>query len=313
MEMPRKQSPTLNYLVYLATRVGVCLFQIVSREAAQTIVRGLAWLAFRVDRRHRLIALDNLRRAFPGRYSESRLNDLVFATYAHLFNLLVEMSQLPRKMHRGNVAQYFNLAPREKEILDLLRSDRPVLIVTGHFGNWELAGYGLGAMGLKTFAVSRPLDNPYLESFLRRFREHTGQTMLAKRDIGQIHEALANGGKIAVLADQCAGARGLPVDFFGRPASTHKGVAVLALQHRAALLVVGVRKVGEPMRYQVVVEDIIFPEEYAGPRARIVRQITQRYTAGLEHAIRSAPEQYFWLHNRWKKRRVAPASPPLAA
>ena len=140
--------------------------------------------------------------------------------------------------------------------------------MTGHFGNWELAGYGLGALGLRTYAVSRPLDNPYLEAFLRRFRQHTGQTMLAKKNLAQIHEALAKGGKVAVLADQGAGPRGLWVDFFGRRASTHKGVAVLALQHRAVLLVVGVRKVGEPMRYRVVVEDIVFPEEYSGPRTQ---------------------------------------------
>ncbi len=137
--------------------------------------------------------------------------------------------------------------------------------------------------------------------------------MLAKKDLGQIHEALAQGGKVAVLADQGAGPRGLWVDFFGRRASTHKGVAVLALQHRAALLVVGVRKVGEPMRYQVVVEDIIFPEEYTGPRAQSVRHITQRYTAALERVIRSAPEQYFWLHNRWKQHVTADADSKCAA
>jgi Kdo2-lipid IVA lauroyltransferase/acyltransferase len=308
--MPRKQSPPLNYLVYLATRGAVCLFQMVSNATARTIVVGLAWLAFTMDRRHRLIALDNLRKAFPARYSETQLNELVFATYTHLFTLLVEMSQLPRKMHRHNANTYFDLGPRAEDILALLRSDRPVLIVTGHFGNWELAGYGLGAMGLRTYAVARPLDNPYLEAFLRRFRGHTGQTMLAKKNIDQIHEALSGGGKVAVLADQGAGPRGLHINFFGRPASTHKGVAVLALQHHAALLVVGVRKIGEPMRYQVVVEDIIFPEEYTGSRAQIVRQITQRYTVGLERVIRSAPEQYFWLHNRWKQHGLG--SIPLA-
>jgi KDO2-lipid IV(A) lauroyltransferase len=65
--------------------------------------------------------------------------------------------------------------------------------------------------------------------------------------------------------------------------------------------VVGVKKVGEPMRYQVVVEDIIYPEEYSGFRAEAVRRITQRYTAALERVVNSAPEQYFWLHNRWKQ------------
>ena len=299
--MPRKQSAGKDYAVYLVARIAVCILQMVSNAAARALVTAVAWVFFKLDRRHRLLALDNLRKAFPGRYTEAQLNRLVFGTYAHLFTLLVEISQLPRKMHKHNSDYYFDMGPKEEAILQLLRSERPVLIVTAHFGNWELAGYGLNARGLETYAISRPLDNPYLEKFLRRFREHTGQTMLAKKDIAKIHGALAAGGKIAVLADQSAGLRGLPVNFFGREASTHKGVATLSLRHRAPLLVVGVRKVAEPMRYQVVVEDVIYPEEYAGARAQTVRQITQRYTAALERVIRSAPEQYFWLHNRWKQ------------
>jgi KDO2-lipid IV(A) lauroyltransferase len=299
--MPSKQTPAVNYAVYLAARIAACVFQIVSNRAARTLATVLGRLAFIVDRRHRVIALDNLRKAFPHRYSEQQLNQLVLASYCHFFTLMVEISQLPRKMHRHNTKRYFDMGPNEQVILQLLRSERPLLIVTGHFGNWELAGYGLGARGFHTYAVARPLDNPYLEGFLRRFREHMGQTMLAKNDLSQIKAALAKGGKIAILADQSAGPRGLMVSFFGRAASTYKGVAVLAIQHQAPMLVVGVRKVGEPMRYQVVVEDIIFPEEYASGRAEAVRHITQRYTAALERVIRLAPGQYFWLHNRWKE------------
>ena len=84
---------------------------------------------------------------------------------------------------------------------------------------------------------------------------------------------------------------------------------MLALQHSAPLVVLGIRKIGEPMRYQLYVEDIIFPDEYEGFRAEAVRGITQRYTAALERVIRSAPEQYFWLHNRWKQ----PPSPLTTA
>jgi KDO2-lipid IV(A) lauroyltransferase len=298
--MSRKQSPVVNYAVYVAARLAVCLFQFLSNRGGHYLVAGLAWLAYIVDKRHRLIALENLRQAFPDRPSDALLKARVLATYRYLFTLMMEISQLPRKMHRHNSEYYFDLGPKEETILSLLRSDRALLIITGHFGNWELAGYGLGARGFQTYAVSRPLDNPYLETFLRRVREQMGQTMLAKKDLPAIQATLARGGKIAMLADQNAGPRGLMVSFFGRDAPTEKGIAVLALQYQAPMLVVGVRKVAEPMRYRVVVEDIIFPEEYSGFRAEAVRRITQRYTAALERVIRSAPEQYFWLHNRWK-------------
>jgi KDO2-lipid IV(A) lauroyltransferase len=110
---------------------------------------------------------------------------------------------------------------------------------------------------------------------------------------------LAGGGVIATLGDQDAGQRGLFVDFFGRPASTHKAVALLALEHHVPLAVVGVRKVGEPLRYQLLIEDIILPEEYES-QPGAVPAITQRFTSALERLVRQAPEQYFWLHRRWK-------------
>ncbi len=121
---------------------------------------------------------------------------------------------------------------------------------------------------------------------------------------------LDGGGIIATLADQDAGARGVFVDFFGRPASTHKAIALLALEHHVPLMVVGCRKIAEPMKYELLMEDCILPEDYeAQPDA--VAAITQKFTTALERIVRSAPEQYFWLHRRWKhqptrtRRRVA--------
>src|SRR5437016_1287195 len=107
--MPRKQAPVVDYAVYLAARCAVSLFQILSHSALRTLIAGLAWAAFLIDRRHRLIALDNLRKAFPGRYREAELKGLVLATYRHFFTVLVEISRLPRKMHRHNSSYYFDM------------------------------------------------------------------------------------------------------------------------------------------------------------------------------------------------------------
>jgi KDO2-lipid IV(A) lauroyltransferase len=104
---------------------------------------------------------------------------------------------------------------------------------------------------------------------------------------------------LATLGDQDAGPKGLFVDFFGRPASTHKAVALLALEHHVPLVVIGTPRVGEPMRYHITVEDVILPEEYEW-QPDAVRAITQRFTDALERIIRRYPEQYLWLHRRWK-------------
>jgi KDO2-lipid IV(A) lauroyltransferase len=316
MAMTRQRSRIFDYAVYLAIRSLICLFQCLSNSLARSLVNGVALLAYFLDRKHWLLARANLGNAFPGRYSASELDALVLAMYRHFLTLLVEISQLHRRLRRHNAKFYLDMGPDEATICDMLRSDRPLLMVSGHFGNWELAGCGFGALGFKTYALARPLDNPYLEVFLRRFREHRGQRILDKNgDLTLLKDTLARGGKIAVLADQRAGPRGLQVSFFGRTASTHKGVAVLSLQYRAPILVLGCRKFAEPMRYQLFVEDIIYPEDYAGSRSDAVRRITQRHTAALERIIKTAPEQYFWLHNRWKHQPVNVNTPrlPLAA
>ena len=101
------------------------------------------------------------------------------------------------------------------------------------------------------------------------------------------------------MADQDAGQRGLFVDYFGKPASTHKAVALLALEHRVPMAVTGTYKIAEPMSYEIVTQEVILPEEYDG-RPDAMRAITQRFTTALERLVRLAPEQYFWLHRRWK-------------
>src|SRR5438105_4739153 len=115
-------------------------------------------------------------------------------------------------MHYHNWRNYLDL-PDGHRMVDCLLSGRPVLIVTGHLGNWEFAGFALGLLGFRTYAVARPLDNPYLDDFLRQFREATGQKILAKHgDFAQMTALLANGGVMATMADQDAGQRGLFVD-----------------------------------------------------------------------------------------------------
>jgi KDO2-lipid IV(A) lauroyltransferase len=298
--MSKQRSPIADYLVYLLVRILVCVIQMLSFRTAYSLASGLAWIIYHVDKRHRMVAHENLLHAFPERCADPAVRDaLVRAVYRHFCTLLVEIMLAPRKLHPNNWRRFLEL-PHGYEQVDHLLSGRPLLIVTGHFGNWEVSGYVQAMFGFQTNAIARPLDNPYLDNFLRSFRERTGQKILAKKgEFDQLLSILARGGVLATLADQDAGPRGQFVDFFGRPASTHKAVALLALENRVPLFVFGAMRIGEPMRYRAIIADIILPEEYDGhPDA--VRAITQRFTSGLERIIRQAPEQYLWLHRRWK-------------
>ena len=299
MSKPRFQ--LADFTVYLVVRVVVCILQALPFGTACKLAGGLAWLIYKVDRRHRLVARDNLRHAF-GEGDEAQRDRLVRGIYRHFCTMLIEIVHMPRLLHPQNWKQHFRLLDY-KPMLGLLLSGRPVLVVSGHFGNWELGGYVFALFGFRTAAIARPLDNPYVDAFLRRFRENTGQKLLRKDgDFDKMQRVLANKGIMMTLGDQDAGQRGLFVDFFNRPASTHKAIALFALEYNVPMLVMTcTRRPGDPAAwsYDIWGGDVILPEEYQG-RPDAVRAITQRYSTALEGMIRRHPEQYFWLHRRWK-------------
>lgn len=306
----KKRSRLRDLLEYAVVRLLVCVVQALSFAAACRLAGFLAWLAYQVDKRHREVARDNLRQAFPGQFSEAHIDDLVRRCYLHFCVMAMEMMHMPRRVHPNNWKDFIDVTGAAT-VLDGVLAGRPPLIVTGHFGNWEIAGYMLGLFGFRTYAIARPLDNPYLDHFIRRFREHTGQHILAKHgEFERIQQVLADGHALATLGDQDAGPRGLFVTFFGRPASTHKAIALLALEHQVPLVVAVGRRIG--MKYRIDVSELIDPADFADQHDA-VRAITQRFTTALEMLIRQAPEQYLWLHRRWKHQPTAKAKKSKAA
>ena len=297
----KPRNPVADYAVYIAVRVAVCVLQAVPLRIAIGFGRCLALLAYRVDRRHREVARDNLRHAFPERCADAvECDRLVRACYTHFCTMMVEIAWIPRRMHLHNWRSFGTPSHFERIVVPVL-GDRPVLLVTAHYGNWEVAGYVTGVVGIKSSAIARDLDNPHLDRFLRKFRQKTGQAILSKTgDFDRITAVLASGGIIATLGDQDAGPKGMFVEFFNRPASTHKAVALLAMQHDAVMVVLGVPRIGTPMKFALDVEEVIDPRDYSGGRSDAVRAMTLRFTKAIERMVRRHPEQYFWLHRRWK-------------
>lgn len=303
--MSKPRSKIADFAVYLIVRFAVCVLQALSFRAACGVANILAWLVYHVDRRHRLVALDNLQHAF-GDGDEAERDRHVRAIYRHFCTMLMEIIHLPRMLHPQNWKRHITIV-NPPPMIDLLLSERPVLMVSAHFGNWELGGYTFAMFGFRTHPIARPLDNPYVDAYLRRFRERTGQKVLNKDgDFDKMQQVLASNGIMMTLGDQDAGQKGLFVDFFGRPASTHKAVALLALEYNVPMIVLVCPRApfsGQPgsdnWRYAGEAADIIFPEEYKD-RPDAVTALTQRFTTALEGMIRLHPEQYFWLHRRWK-------------
>jgi KDO2-lipid IV(A) lauroyltransferase len=286
-----------QYLVYLFVRLLLAVAQAVRIETCHQAAAVLAWLFAMLGVRRKVIR-ENLRRAYPDR-SEAARRRMARGMWEHLFLFAAEMAHTPRKVHETNWYQYVQVRHNDLFVRTLL-DDRPLVLVTGHFGNFELAGYMLGLFGFRTWAVARPLDNPYLDRFIHEARSLKGQRMLSKRDdYERIRDVLGARGCVSFLVDQYGGKKGCWVDFFGRPASTHKAIALFALATSAPLAVGLCHRTGRPMRYELALEAVADPHsEQTGPGT--VRELTQWFTSQLEAGIRRAPEQYWWLHRRWK-------------
>jgi KDO2-lipid IV(A) lauroyltransferase len=305
----KRRRPVADYLVYLAVRTIVGIAQALTIEQSYALADSLAWLLYRVDKRHRLVGMENLRLAFGDLYTEADRDRIVRGVYQHFCRMVMEMLHIPRKLHPTTWRDRITLVNHEPVVDRLLRGG-PVIMLTGHFGNWEMAGYLFGVFGFPPHAVARTLDNPHLDRFLRKFREKTGQKLIPKKGgYDQMLEVLNSGGLLGFVADQDAGERGMFVEFFGRPASTHKAIALLAIEHKAPVVVGYARRIGPGFRYEVGCDAIIEAEQWSGT-ADDARLLTQRYTTALEDIIRRAPEQYLWLHRRWKHQPKAKVKRP---
>ncbi|MDB5349610.1 MAG: Lauroyl/myristoyl acyltransferase [Planctomycetota bacterium] len=310
----KRRRPAVDYLVYLAVRLLVAVCQALSVEQSYRVADFLAAVLYRVDKRHRMVGLENLRMAFGDQYTEAQRDQIIRGVYRHFLRMVMEMLHIPRKLHSTTWRDRIALV-RYTPLLDRLLKGGPLIMLTGHFGNWEMAGYLFGLYGFPPNSVARTLDNPYLDRFVRSFRERTGQRMISKKGgSDEILDVLNRGGVMSFLADQDAGQNGMYVDFFGKPASTHKSIAILALQHNAPVVVGFARRTGPGFRYEVGCELIIEPGEFQGS-GDDVKLLTQRYTTALERIVRRDPEQYLWLHRRWKhqpKPRGRAKAQPLA-
>ncbi|MFT3880868.1 MAG: lysophospholipid acyltransferase family protein [Gemmatales bacterium] len=297
--MAKKTRSTIrDFSEFLAVRIVLSILQAMPLSWGYTLAQGLAWLAYKIDRRHRVVADQNLQIAFP-QWSAAERDQAIREVYVHFCSMVIEMTHLPRMLHVHNWKKYMELG-RGDEMVGALLSGRPLIVITGHFGNWELAGYALALFGFNSYAVARPLDNPWMDDLLKRFRKKTGQELLNKNgDSNRMADLLDAGGILCTLADQDAGQNGLFVPFFGKPASTHKAVALLALHHQALVAVVGTRRVGAGLKYLIDVEVVLDTKSYLDDQ-NAVRRLTEDYTLAWERLVSKAPEQYLWLHRRWK-------------
>ncbi|GHT10080.1 lipid A biosynthesis lauroyl acyltransferase [Planctomycetales bacterium] len=294
-----------DYLVYLVVRILFCTVQSLSLKMGQQFAKILAVVFTDIIPVRRVLLYSNLQTAFPDLTRDER-HRLIRSMWQHLVLMGVEISLANRKIRDTNWTDHIELVGAEP-LLDLLNQDRPLILVTGHFGNFEIGGFTLGVLSHPSHSVARTLDNPYLNRFIKDFRESTGQYLIPKKGgANDIIHVLENNGLMAFLTDQAASKKDCTVDFFGKPAQTFKAIAVTALQYKVPIVVCyALRKKNNagvflPLQFEVHINGVLDTTNLP-PDIQSITDITQWYTQKLEDGIRRAPDQYWWIHNRWKR------------
>jgi len=296
-----KRYDLIDRLQYLGLRAVSMLLHSFPVNANLQSAKWLANIVYAVDRKHRERALGNLRRSFPD-MPEAQRQLMARRSMQQLFMLFIEVLFTTRLIRIDTWADYCELNNFQEVLNLLLKRRQGLIMLTGHYGNWEILGYVLATLGFQSTAIARPLDNVYVNDWLMGVRENMGQKIISKKGAtDEVTKVLDGFGTVGFIADQNAGPKGIFVDFFGRKASTYKSIGLLAMQYKVPVVIGCARRKNDRFQFILEAQDIIYPEDWANETDPL-RYITQRYTKGIEDFIIKDPGQYLWVHRRWKTR-----------
>ncbi len=258
-------------------------------------------LFYHFDAKRRERAIGNIRASFPD-LTDKEVRVLTKKSMEHLFQLFVaEGVQMPSLITPTTWQKYVEFKNIE-QITKRLTQNKPTIFITGHCGNWELLGYMLSVLGYPIGALARPLDNPLINDWVLGIRERFGLQIVTKwGGVSVLQDLIKNNTSVGFIADQNAGDRGMFVPFFGRLASTYKSIGLLAMKYDLPIAAVHAKRLDGRFKYEISVTDFIEPDEWKDQPDPLY-YITARYNKAIEQMITNAPEQYLWLHRRWKSR-----------
>lgn len=279
----------------------------IPRPLARGIGIGLGMLVYVLHGRLRRIGMRNLELCFPEMPMEERKR-ILRGVYVSLGRQFGEIPRFPdyTPENVGRVAEHVGL----ENFLEAEKRGKGVLFLTAHIGGWEIGSLAHSIYGHPLHAVMRPLDNPYLDRLTRRLRTAHGNWVIDKNEFARgVLGALRRGETVGVLMDtNMTPPEGIFVNFFGRPACTTSSIGRLALKTGAAVVPAFTVWNAETGKYEIRFEPALDLKETGDMEADVVAA-TAECNRILERAIRRNPDQWLWVHRRWKTR--PPGQPPL--
>jgi Kdo2-lipid IVA lauroyltransferase/acyltransferase len=308
--LPRTPSPLRARLEFSAFRIPVDLVRRLPFPRAFRLGERAGDLAYVLARPQRRVALVNLRIAFPEKSDAERLA-ILRESCRNFGRMAVEWCHMYR-WTKSDIGEHVRFADPEfwyGEAQTIIGTTG-ILVLTGHFGNWELFAHAIGLYGNPIHLVHRPFANPLFDDFINRERQRSGTALISKRRAAhQIVRVLRDHGIVAIPFDQNATGRwGVFADFFGVPASTHPGLARLHALSGAPVYPVFLVRQGASPRHEIVIRPRV--ETVASDDAeRDTIENTRRFNAVFADMVREHPEQWIWMHKRWRTR--PPGEPPI--
>jgi KDO2-lipid IV(A) lauroyltransferase len=264
---------------------------------AQRLATFLAFISYFVFGVRKQVTLENLRNAFPEK-SEKEIRTIAFGAYKSYATALIEFLWFPRL----NVERILRMVKQFhlERVMQALGKGKGLILVSGHFGNWELIAAATGlTVKHSLLIIVQKQSNKFVDATVNKYRCLFGNGVVTmEQAVREIFARLRSKGMVAMLADQSAGSGDPFVDFFGRPAATHKGPAIFSLK-TGAPIVMGFL-VRQPDHSYHLYWETVDSDDLTEYNEENVLELTRRHVAMLERYIRQYPDQWLWMHRRWK-------------
>jgi len=269
-------------------------------RGSQRLGAFLGGVAYRLVPIRSEVTRRNIARAYAGSMTTKEVDSLAGETYRSLGKTFFEVARFG-SMSREEVQERVRFD--HPEILDgALKEGKGALLVTGHFGNFDLFGAAIAARGSPLSVLVQRQSNPIVDERVRRYREKMGSRVIYRgAGVREVVRALRRNEFVAIVADQDARGSGIFVDFLGTPASTAKGPALLAYRTGAPIVFGTLERLSDGSHIGRLERPIRARSEM--PEEDEVRRVTEEWVARLEGAVRQRPDHYFWPHKRWKTKR----------
>jgi len=273
------------------------IFRILGLNISRRLSGILAFIFFYFIPIRRNVVFKNLRIAFPD-YDENKIKKIAFGSYKSFAITLIEILCLP-SINRNDIASSV-ICTKNDFIKEKYNEGNGIIVLSAHFGNWEYIAISVAIqLGIPFSVIVKPLRNPFITEWMNKVRtKWNNEVVPTGVSIRRTYQALKEKKIVAMVADQRASADSIKIEFFSRKVSVFTGPAALALKTGAPVII------GIPVRqndYSYITEPVeISTDNLPDDESEKIIEISKRYMAYLENVIRKYPQQWLWMHNRWK-------------